>query len=732
MKKEDEPCILYMATYPPRECGIATFTKDISDAVDRRFFPTLKYRILAMNNNGTNIYNYPNKVMLQISDTEITDYLKIARIINSTKSIKLVNVQHEFGIFGGECGEYLLPFLEILTKPVVITFHSVLPHPNEKLKKVVRELAKRVSAIIVMTRKGVEILRRDYHLSTKIYIIPHGIPDTTLETQIREKRNLHLQSKIILSSFGMIGPGKGHEYVIDALPEVVERYPHLLYVIVGETHPMVRKREGERYRNFLEKKVKDQKLQNNVKFYNKYVTLNEIIQYIKATDIYLSSSDNPNQITSGTLSYAMGCGRAVISTPFLHAKDVITENRGRLVEFQNPDSFRNAILELLSNGKLRREMEKNAYHYTRHMTWQNVATAYGRVFKEILKTKGVEVQELPQINIKHLVKLTDQFGIIQFADQNHPDKRSGYTLDDNARALLACTMHYEKFREYKQLKMIKTYLDYINYVKSQDGKLYNFVNKAKIIDESNWSEDAHGRALWALGYLSSVEDLPLDFRKKAENLFLEALPVVSTIKSPRAIAFTITGLYYFSKKGHLQFVKENIKKLADFLVELYDKTREENWRWFESYLTYSNSKLSEALLYAYQATKNSKYLTVALESLDFLIEQTFQNDVFNPIGQKGWYAKDKERAFFDQQPIEAGYTVQTLMSAYKITRKEKYKEYALDAFQWFLGKNLLNQTLYNDQTGGVHDGLGEHSINLNQGAEATVSYLLARLSLMDV
>ena len=731
MKKEADNCILYMATYPPRECGIATFTKDISDSIDRIFFPALKSKILAMNNNGTNIYNYPKKVILQISDTELSDYLDIARKINLTKNIRLINIQHEFGIFRGEYGEYLLPFLEIVKKPVVITFHSVLQSPNEKLKKVMQEIAKRVEAIIVMTKKAVEILQENYNLTTKIYVIPHGIPNTTFETQTREKINLGLKNKIILSSFGMIGPGKGYEYAIEALPTVIKKFQNVLYLIVGETHPMVRKKEGERYRNFLETKIKELKLEKHVKFYNKYVTINEIVSYLKATDIYLSTSNDPNQITSGTLVYAMGMGRAVISTPFLHAKDIITENRGRLVEFENTESFANAIIEILENESMKREMEKNAYHYTRHMTWHNVAAAYGRIFKEIMQKERIIIQELPKISIRHLVKLTDDFGIVQFANQSAPDTNSGYTLDDNARALLTCAMHYEKFNEYKQLKMIKTYLDYINYVKNSDGKLYNFVDRNKKI-ENKWSEDAHGRALWALGHLLSINNIPKDLRNKAENLLLETLPAVSIIQSPRAIAFTMNGLYYYNKNKNSLYIIKNIKKLADFLVDLYENIAKKDWQWFEPYLTYSNSKLPEALFYAYEATKNPKYLGIAERSFNFLISKTFDQDTSIPIGQRGWYFKDKERSYFDQQPIDAGYTVQSLITAYRITQNEKYKDYAINAFQWFLGKNMLQQTVYNIQTGGCHDGLGENSINLNQGAEATISYLLARLSLMDV
>ena len=730
MEKEAEPCILYVGTYPPRECGIATFTKDISDAIDRRFFPTIKSKILAMNNNGTNIYNYQKKVIYQISDTEIADYLEIAQKINRSKNIKLVNIQHEFGIFGGEYGEYLLAFLEILKKPVVITLHSILPSPNEKLKKVVREIGKRINAIIVMTKKAVEILEKDYEITENVHIIPHGIPTTTLENQEREKKNLGLQNKTILSSFGMISPGKGYEHVIETLPSLIKKFQNILYLIVGETHPLIRKREGETYRNFLESRIKALKLQKYVKFYNKYVKLEEIIQYLKATDIYLSTSDNPNQITSGTLSYAMGCGRVVISTPFLHAQDIVSNERGRLVKFKNPESITKAIIEILSNEKQRREMEKNAYYYTRHMTWQNVAMAYGKVFKEILE--DVEIKELPKINIKHLIKLTDNFGIIQFANQNIPDKNSGYTLDDNARALLTAAMYYEKFKEYRQLRLIKIYLDYINYVKGKDGKLYNFVNKDKIIDNTYWSEDAHGRAIWALGYLSSLEEIPKDLKNKAENLFLEVLSASSVMESPRAMAFTISGSYFYNKNKNSQLITKNIKKLADVLVSHYKHNAHKDWQWFEPYLTYSNSKLPEALFYAYQATQESEYLEIASQSLDFLISKTFNKETFVPIGQKGWYAKDKERAYFDQQPIEAGYTVQTLIEAYKLTQNEKYKDDALNAFKWFLGNNMLEQTIYNDSTGGCHDGLGERAINLNQGAEATISYLLARLTLMDV
>lgn len=730
---EEDSGVLFLGTYPPRECGIATFTRDLTSAIGNGNFQYMKPSIAAMNRNGINIYNYSNKVLYQISDTDIEDYIAVAKKVNEDESVKMVCIQHEFGIFGGEYGDALLAFLEILRKPVIVTFHSVLPHPDDKLKKVVRAIGDKVKAIVVMTKTGVDILRRDYDLMTDIYVVPHGIPTVQYEDQNEEKKNLGLSDKIILSSFGMVGPGKGFENVIDALPAVVEKHPNLMYLIIGETHPVVRKSDGEGYRNYLEKKVKENKLQNNVKFYNKYLTLNEIIKFLKATDIYISPSENPNQITSGTLSYALGCGRAAISTPFLHAKDLFESRKELLTKFDDVDHFSDRIAWLVERPELRKAIEKEMYYKTRAMTWPNVALAYNRIFRKYLGlTEHPEIRKLPKINTTHLVRMTDNFGIIQFANQTVPDLDSGYTLDDNARALLVCAMHYERFKEYKQLKLIKTYLDYIGYVQKDDGRLYNYVDKKRRVDYDRWSEDAHGRALWALGYLASSESIPQDFKRKAEEIFLKALTVDGDIKSPRAAAFIITGIYHYNKTRNSRDLVNNVVKYADHLKGIYRTNSNKDWRWFEPYLTYANSKLPESMFYAYLATGDKSYLHIAQESLSFLISKTFNKSMFTPIGQRGWYVKGSERAYFDQQPIDAAYTVQTLLLAYKITGAKRYRKLALNSFLWFLGKNSLKQVIYNERSGGCHDGVGENSINLNQGAEATLSYLIARLSLAEL
>ena len=728
MKKGDDFTILFMSTYPPRECGIATFTRDLTDSIDKRFSPKLKTKILAINKNSSNIYNYTKKVMFQIKDNDINDYIETAKKINLSSEIKLVSIQHEFGIFGGEYGDHLLAFLEVLEKPVILTFHSILPNPSERLKKVVKAISEKVKFLIVMTQKGIGILRKDYGIRSQIKLIPHGIPNVPFEEQKKEKKNIGFSDRIILSSFGLMSKGKGFEYVIDALPNIIKKHPNTLYLIVGETHPIVRKEEGEQYRNFLENKVKSLHLEKHVKFYNKYLKLDEIIKYLKASDIYISSGLNPDQITSGTLVYAMGCGRAVVSTPFLHAQDCIRQETGKLVEFRNTGSYVNAINEILDNNKEKVEMEKNAYLKTRHMTWPNVSLSYGKLFKDVLNIQNI--QNIPKIDVSHLFRMTDNFGIIQFANQHIPDLDTGYTLDDNARALLVATLYYSRFKEFKTLEYLKTYLNYIKYVKGIDGKLYNYVSKDKKINFKDWSEDAHGRTIWSLGITLKNKDIPEDFKRDIRKLLNDSIPVIMNMRSPRSIAFSLIGLCYAQETQTVNF-KSQIIKLADWLLSAYNLNNQKDWKWFEPYLTYSNSKLPESLFLAYIITNNNRYLKVAETSLRFLMTQTFKNSTFVPIGQDKWYIRGKERSYFDQQPIEASYMIQTLLVAYEITKDEFYKKRALDTFQWFFGKNIQNQVLYNEKTGGCFDGLGSSSININQGAESTLSYLIARLSLGD-
>ena len=719
--------ILYVATFPPRECGIATFTKDLITAMDKKFSPNIKSKILVMNNNDINIYKNNEDVLFGIIENDISAYKKAAGKVNEIDAIKLINIQHEFGIFGGEYGDYLIKFLDNVKKPVIISFHTVIPNPDDKLKKIVRQLAKKSLCLVVMTKSGIDILRKDYNIKTEILFIPHGTPTTSFDENTKLKSAMGFSDKILLTSFGLINPRKGCEYVIESIIKVITKYPNILYLIVGETHPLVRKKEGEKYRAFLERKVKEFDLEKHVKFINRYLTLEEIVKLLLATDIYISSNLDPNQIVSGTLAYAIACSKAIISTPFIYAKDLITPERGILVKFRDPNSYTKALIKILSNPNVKEEMEKNNYSFSRSMIWSNVAISYYNAFKQVIPDLENWRMSCPEIKFDHIMNLTDDFGIIQFANYSKPDKLSGYTLDDNARALLACALYYNFYKDNTKLKLMRIYLNFVKYVQTNENKLYNFVNYERVVNLEDWSEDAHGRAIWALGYLIAIKSIPKELRIKAELIFEDAKKAVDKIKSPRAISFILIGLcnYNLIKKSEVR----RIKKLADYLVRLYEDSNHGEWNWFENYLTYSNSKLPEALFFCYKTTKNEKYLTIAKESLDFLISVTFKDGIFAPIGQNRWYHNNSHRAHFDQQPVDTASMVQTLIVAYETTKDNKYRKLAIDTFYWFLGKNSLNQEVYNDLTGGCHDGIGEHSLNMNQGAESTISYLLARFSI---
>ena len=720
--------VLYIATFPPRECGIATFTADLSRAIAKKTSP-FKAKIAAINKGDVNIYNYPSQVILEINDSNIQEYIDAAKKINAENGIQIVNIQHEFGLFGGEWGSYLIPLLAALKKPIIITFHSVIPDPERNLKNVVRSISRYADCLVVMTNHAKKILEQDYGIKTKkINIIPHGIPALPFAASLQAKKKLNYQKKIILSSFGLISENKGYEYVIEALPAIIEKFPNLLYLIIGETHPVVRSSQGEQYRNFLEKKVQSLGIQRNVKFYNKYLALPEIIQYLQATDIYISSSLDPNQAVSGTLAYALGCGRAVVSTPFAHAREAISQKNGILADFKKPASYTAAILKILGDPPLWAKMEKEAYARSREATWPNVALSYLKIFQQCSDFKPILHKKMPKIRLKHLIKLTDQFGIIQFASGSAPDRNSGYSVDDAARALIVLCLHYQIFKNPSVLKIAKIYLRFIQYVQAPDGRFFNFVSENKKIDADHWSEDAHGRGLWALGVFTA-SSMPAKLRKEADRLYQKALAPISQLHYPRAIAFSLIGLCWEKMALPRRKINPNLKRQADRLIALYRQNSAPTWQWFEPKLYYSNAKLPEALLRAYLATRKKEYLRVAEKTLGFLSAITFKNETFTPIGQKGWYAQGGSRAYFDQQPEEVAEMVQALALSFTITKKKRYLDQAREAFQWFLGENLLNQIMYDEATGGCHDGLGQFAINLNQGAESTISYLLARLTL---
>ncbi|MEK7121675.1 MAG: glycosyltransferase family 4 protein, partial [Patescibacteria group bacterium] len=545
--QQNKSWIVCLTTFPPRQCGIATFTADLTSAIDQMFGPSVKSKIVAMNLTEVSRLPYPDKVIWEICQSCPGDYVNAANKLNQLKEVKLVNIQHEFGIFGGEYGSHLLLFLAKLQKPVVTTFHTVLPAPDERMRTIVAAITKYSKGIIVMTHSSKEILKRDYGLDPdRIAVIPHGIHHVPYVTSERAKSSLGISGKMVLSTFGFLGPGKGVEYVIDALPSVVEKFPNVRFLIAGVTHPVVLEQEGENYRNFLIKKVYELGLANYVSFYNTYLNINDLLRFLEATDVYLSTSLNPTQAVSGTLTYALGSGRPVISTAFAQAKQDITSDVGILIDFKKPQAFTDAIIKLISNNELCLQMGKNAYFRTRHMTWENVALSYLKYFSQFAPELTLGQRKLPPIKLEHLAKLTDNFGIIQFAKLTEPDLSSGYTLDDNARALIVVALHYKKFGTHSALKLASIYLNFLYQVAKPDGYFDNYVDLNRAVDKQRNiqenSEDPSARTLYALALVSTTKQIPKLIRHQAHSLFEQSFQKKIVFSSPRAIAFYIKAL----------------------------------------------------------------------------------------------------------------------------------------------------------------------------------------------
>jgi glycosyltransferase involved in cell wall biosynthesis len=742
--------IIYLSSFPPRECGIATFTADLAGAMDNLLETVIDSRVAAMNTDEVSRYDYPRKVIFQLDPYSEQDFISTAEKINKTDDIKIVNIQHEFGLFGGRYGSYLLSFLDALKKPSIVTFHSTLPSPNPELHNVVRLIAEKSSALIAMTNRSKEILIGDYGIDEKkVLVILHGIHSAPYSPNAKSKSVLGFSKKTILLTFGLLSRGKGIEYVLESLAQVVKACPNLMYIVLGVTHPNILKEEGESYRNSLIQKVRELKLSSHVSFYNEYVTLDKLLQFLRAADIYISTSLDPNQTVSGTLSYALGSGRPVISTPFAQAREIITPQSGLLVNFKDPASYAESLLNLLKDPLRREQMGKNAYFRTRNMTWDNVALEYSKLFSRYSSdiAKVSKHKKIPRVNLNHLFRLTDDFGIIQFAQLSLPDISSGYTVDDNARALIATCSYYDELgkvfktfspdkRKSELLKRIEIYLHFIGFVLGEDGLFYNYVTPDRTIDlEFNKKEnleDANGRTLWALAVTATTDSLPEGVRDKALSLLKKRIEHPLMIESPRATAFYVKGLCLLlknTKEIRRKDFHEMLVRYCDRLMSLYRGVASAEWEWFENYLTYSNAVCPEALLLGHRETGNSEYLETGIKTLDFLIAQTFLDGIYAPVGQDGWHHKTGTRRYFDQQPEDASAMACALRTAYTITGKEIYHKLMHEAFNWFLGDNSLKQVVYDRATGGCYDGLGEGQINLNQGAESTTSYLLARLAI---
>ena len=726
------PEILVVTTFPPRQCGVATYSQDLIKALNEHYVDSFSIKVCALENkNEQHAYTDPAvKYVLNVSEPE--SYTRLAQSINEDENLKVVLIQHEFGLVHESVANFN-SFIDNIQKPLSVVFHTILPGPNDELRANVQHILNRADSLIVMTNNAADILVRDYIVDRKkITMIPHGTHLVAHTDKNELKRKYGFEGKTILSTFGLLSAGKSIETTLEALPNVVNKTPDVIFLIIGKTHPTIALNEGEVYRDSLIAKIAELGLENNVKFINKYLDLKELLEYLQLTDIYIFSSKDPNQAVSGTFSYALSCGCPIISTPIPHAKEVLAGETGITFDFGNSEQLSEAINTLLFDPELRNTMVLNGLHKIIHTAWKNSAVNHAKLLSET--AGGIKLQyRNPDVNLSHIKAMTTDFGMLQFSKLNRPDFESGYTIDDNARAMIAMGQYYKRYKDPSALKYINIYLNYIEFCQSNDGRFMNYVDVNKKFTTQNNNEnleDSAGRAMWALGYIVSLGDiLPAEIPEKATSIFQRSLSLTKNIYSTRAMAFVIKGLYYYNRRIKDTDTLIYIKLFADRLVQMYRHEADAEWKWFESYLTYANSVLPEALLLCYTITNDEVYKDIAKEAFDFLLSQTFDDEAIKIISNRSWLQKGGKRERYGEQPIDVAYTILALRKFHDIFKEEEYLNKMEMAFNWFLGNNHLQQIIYNPCTGGCFDGLEEHNVNLNQGAESTVSYLMARLTI---
>lgn len=724
--------ILFMTSYPPRECGIATYSQDLIKALNNKFRSSFSIKVCALE-SGKMSLEYPETVKYKLDTSFAPGYHTLAQSINHNELIKLVVIQHEFGFFHQQEAAFL-QFIYEVEMPVIVVFHTVLPRPDERLKANVQTIADACGSIVVMTNSAAELLKHDYDVpEQKISVIAHG---THLVSHLEKeslKEKYGLSGKRVLSTFGLISSGKDIETTLKALPAIVKTSPDVLFLVIGKTHPEVVKSEGEKYRNMLETTVIDSGLQDHVIFINRFLALPELLEYLQLTDIYLFTASDPNQAVSGTFVYAMSCACPIISTPIPHAKELLSDETGIFFDFHDSQQLTDGVIRLLNDEPLRKNISVNALQKIGSTSWENSAVAHAMLFEKQAGDNIAIRYNLPEINLDHIKKMTTGFGIIQFSIINQPDIDSGYTLDDNARALIAMCMHYELTADKTDLAYIQIYLDFIEHCLQPAGDFLNYVDDNKQFTAQNGEtnlDDSNGRAIWALGYVVSLMGkLPEEFISQASILIDKSMRYLGTVHSTRAMAFSIKGLYFNYKTFNNPESIVLLTTFADRLVQMYKHESSENWEWFESYLTYANSTLPEAMLYAWIVTGETIFKEIALSSLNFLLSHIYKKNGIEVISNKNWLLRGHDAGQYGEQPIDVAYTIMTLSKFLEVFHDDVYSQKMVIAFNWFLGNNRLHQIIYNPCTGGCYDGLEENYVNINQGAESTVSYLMARLTM---
>lgn len=729
--------VAFIGNSLPRRCGIATFTTDLQHAVAASR-PDLETVVVAMTDHGQ-AYDYPSTVGFQINDDQPEDYIRAAEFLNDGR-FEVVSLQHEFGIFGGDSGSHILALLSRLSMPVVTTLHTVLAEPTKVQREVIVRISNISSKIVVMAEKGRELLRTVYQVADeKIEVIAHGIPEFAFVEPEEAKAKRGFRGRAVILTFGLLSHNKGIEVMIDAMPAILRSRPDAVYVVLGATHPNLVRDQGEAYRDSLVARVRKLGIDKHVVFLDQFVDQPTLLDFISMSDVYVTPYLNEAQMTSGTLAYSFGLGKAVVSTPYWHARELLADGRGILVPFGDSDAIGNEIAKLLTNAVLRQAMRKRAYSSSRPMTWERTAERYMSTFESVgrrLRLKTIARSDTstllrdgrapPEMRIDHLLSMCDDTGLFQHAVHCVPDRSHGYCVDDNARALLlACALNIPGEERLPEV-LTARFAGFVQHAWNPDTRRFrNFMGFNRSWLEDRGSEDSHGRTLWALG-ACALTDANLSRRTWAATLFAEAVGSVDAFHSPRAWAFALLGLdgYCIAVPGDVGATDLRLR-LADRLIAIFDAVETQDWVWFEEGLAYDNARLSQALILTGMATKKAVYLDGGLKSLRWLVKrQTSASGQFRPVGTEGFGETRLTPRAFDQQPLEAAATIAACLAAWRADRNIEWKTEAARAFAWFLGSNDLSVSLVDVETGSCRDGLHPDRPNENRGGESVVSYLL--------
>ena len=738
MAKNSSKRIAFVGSFPPRKCGIATFTSDLIKAAGIAGAEKFEPLVVAMSNDKL---PYAKPVEFEIRPNSKNDYMCAADYINFS-NVQAISVQHEFGLFGGEAGSYLNLFLHKVKAPIITTLHTVIEEPSPEYYSSMMDLCQASRKLVVMNTHGITILTNVYGVSRdKIELIPHGIPDLPFVDSSYYKHNFDFEDRRTILTFGLIGRSKGIEVMLRAMPEIVKADPSVLYIILGATHPEVLKFEGESYRFELQRMVKELGIQSNVVFHNRFVTDEELHDFLCAADIYVTSYLSREQLTSGTLAFAVGAGKAVVSSPYWAAQELLADGRGKLTPFGDSKALAEAVTQIINDSSLFHSMRRKAYNYGRGITWQKI----GQLYWKLLNSKKLSlligskpepvaeptsILELPEPPLVHLKRLTDDTGLFQHANFIIPNRRHGYCTDDNARAALVMLKYHKLYAEPEALRLFEIYLSFTCHAQNPDGTVHNFMDFNRNWWKNEPACDALGRVLWTFGAVIASPPSPnyLSIIKHCFDTSAHLIPELSL----RQKAYAIFGLAdYLKQFPGASEIKRLLRIAAEGLVAAYEKTLSEDWCWFEDILAYDNAIFPEAMFVAALSLSEKKYLDIAEKTCDFLLSNTYNGKHFSFIGCNGWYVKGRKRAAFDQQPIEAASTVMMLETAFEATVNQKYLNLQRKAFDWFLGENDLHTAVYNFRTKGCYDALGIGGVNINQGAESMVSFLLGLLSVVE-